>query len=311
MKEEDDAIAAYRRELCEEAHLARADLAEIEDHLRTLAAELRATGMPAGEAIAEAARRLGDPRTVAREHARVRTPFGARLSRARTWSAAVLLLPFVLFAVRTALDLGAATHAGVDAMMAVTLIVGLCTGRTWARPILLGGMAFFLLPTLLALAMWPEPLVYIWLVGQLGVIAFVMPWRRGELAPCGWALALQVWSYGAASLTLGFFYSDTGGGALLVAPAAMVATGAAVAATLGIMLRARWAAIASLAVALPLALAFVELATFEARLPWPNMYRALLLGSMGSAVIASLVASVIGWRHARSTFGSLRNVLRA
>ena len=97
MKDEvEQAIEHYRARLAAEAELARGDLAEIEDHLRTLIDALREDGLPAGEAIVEAARRLGDPRQLAREHARVRTPFGAKLSRARAWSACALLLPYLV-----------------------------------------------------------------------------------------------------------------------------------------------------------------------------------------------------------------------
>src|SRR6266567_2391935 len=52
------------------------------DGRRALVDELQRT-MPAAEALTEAARRLGDPKAIAREHARVRTPFGTKLSRAR------------------------------------------------------------------------------------------------------------------------------------------------------------------------------------------------------------------------------------
>ncbi len=305
----DRAIAAYRAELVAEAELARGDLAEIEDHLRSLIADLRDGGMPAGEAIAEAARRLGDPRRVAREHARVRTPFGTRLSRVRAWSAAALLLPFVVFATANALTSGVPAHVAVEGAMAITLFLGLCARMTWARPIVLGGMAFFMLPTLIALALWPGPLVWMWLAGQLGVIAFVAPWRRGELGPNGWALALQVWSYGAASLALGFTYTGPDGG-LLIAPAAAIAVGAALGATIGIIVRGRWASLASLACAALLAFAIVDLTTLRFRLPHPDVFRFYLVGASASGVIASLAASVIGWRHASSTLGTLRGALR-
>ena len=96
----EDVIATYKRELVAEAELARGDLDEIEDHLRVLATELRDRGMPRIEATIEACRRLGDPRAVAREHARVRSPFGARLSKLRAYSAVALIAPILIQAAR-------------------------------------------------------------------------------------------------------------------------------------------------------------------------------------------------------------------
>lgn len=75
----DEAVGRYRELLAGEVDIGRAALDEIEDHMRSLVADLRATGMPTANAITEAAERLGDPREVAREHARVRTSFGAKL----------------------------------------------------------------------------------------------------------------------------------------------------------------------------------------------------------------------------------------
>lgn len=99
MKDEDSeidaAVAAYTAELQAEAELGRAEVGELEDHLRATIGDLREHGLPASHAIAEAARRLGDPRAVARESARVRSPFGAKLSRARAWSIVALMVPLL------------------------------------------------------------------------------------------------------------------------------------------------------------------------------------------------------------------------
>jgi hypothetical protein len=292
--------AAYRRELCAEAELTGTDLAEIEGDLRELIENLRARGIPLGEAIAEAARRLGDPRRGAREDARVRTPFGAKLSRLRAWSAAALLLPFVGSAMLAALDVGVTTRAGVDASMVIVLFVAVCARLTWARPIVLGGMAFFVLPSLVALVAWPTPIGWMWLAAQLGVMAVLLPWRRRELGPVGWALVAQAWNFGAASLALG--YSRTPDvSSSLIAPAAVLAVACSIAATLGIIMRGRWAAVVSLASAGLLALSLGEL-------PHSDAYRPYVV-FVGSGIVGALAASVFGWRHARSNLGSLRGVL--
>src|ERR1051325_3500616 len=95
MKDVERAVETYKERLAAEAELAPRDVAEIEDHLRTLIEDLRATGVPLGRAIEQAAEGLGAPARLAREHSRVRTPFGARLSRLRAWSALALILPMI------------------------------------------------------------------------------------------------------------------------------------------------------------------------------------------------------------------------
>ena len=116
-------IKAYRRALHTEAEIARGDLDEIEDHLRSLALELRANGLTGLEAVTEAARRIGEPALVAREHARVRSAFGARLTRLRSWGAAALLAPFGVYY--------AATAGGPGAIMWLLLIAALVSRLTW------------------------------------------------------------------------------------------------------------------------------------------------------------------------------------
>jgi len=91
----EDAIAEYRAELLARAELAASDLDELEDHMRAVIDEVLASGAAIGDAIGEARCRLGDPASVAREHARVRSPFGATIhacargaqpqSLARSW----------------------------------------------------------------------------------------------------------------------------------------------------------------------------------------------------------------------------------
>ncbi|HTM20957.1 MAG TPA: hypothetical protein VL172_10630, partial [Kofleriaceae bacterium] len=270
----DRAIQDYCHDLQAEAELARGDLHEIEDHMRSLVDELRGRGLPVGAAIAEAARRLGEPRALAREHARVSSPFGARLSRARAWSAAALLAPMLawlgLYIVPVT---GAFSRAGMELVVGSVLVLALVARRAWARPVLLGGMAFFVLPAALWAALVPgaSPL---WMLWHLGIAAFLAPWRRRELTPAGWALALHVWTYGAAAFALGFQVTTNDGSWNLVAPASQVALGAAMLATAGSLLRARWAALASLLAAAALAAVVFELWGLRFRFDHATAYRA-------------------------------------
>ncbi|NVB77954.1 MAG: hypothetical protein HOV81_06120, partial [Kofleriaceae bacterium] len=104
MKDVDEEIVEYRKRLRAQGELAERDLDELEDHLRELTCELRNAGMSAAEAVTEAARRLGDPRQLAREHARVRSRFGPPLSAGRAWSAAALfVLPNIVWSVSSAI----------------------------------------------------------------------------------------------------------------------------------------------------------------------------------------------------------------
>ena len=300
----DNAIAAYRTQLTAEAELARADLNEIEDHLRTLAAELLSKGLGATEAVAEAARRLGEPRSVAREHARVRTAFGAKLSRGRAWAAALLIAPLL---VTMAISGAGNTDMNPELGAGVLIVLALVARLSWARPILLGGFAFFTLPT----AMWlvsgggASPWWVAWFVG---IVALLTPWHRRELSAAGAALALQVWAFGAASLALAYQYTSPDG-SLPVAPAANIALIAAALATAGGVLRARWAAIGSAIAAIAIGLSLEQMWGLRFRFAHPDVYGAFLFSAIGSGAIASAASAVLGWRSAPSRFGSLRAIL--
>jgi hypothetical protein len=307
--EVDRAIEGYCRELQAEAELARGDVREIEDHMRTLVDDLRERGMPAGAAIAEAARRLGEPRALAREQARVRSPFGARLSRARAWSAAALLVPMLGWLGGYVVPAeGVWSRAGLELVVGSVLVVALIARLAWARPVLLGGMAFFALPAALWAALVPgtSPL---WMVWHLGIVAFLAPWRRRELTGAGWALALHVWAYGAAAFELGFQVTTSDGSWSLVAPAAQVALGAAMLATAGGLLRARWAALASLLAAAALAAVGFELWGLRFRFDHPDAYRAGMLALIGSGALAAAAGAALAWRSARSNLGTTAALL--
>jgi hypothetical protein len=296
-------VAEYRREMLAEAELARGDVAELEDHLRALIDELRTGGMPAAQAIAEAARRLGNPRAVAREHARVRTVFGARLSRLRAWSVVALMLPMLADGLANLRRLPLCNQLEIAFAVVVTLAMVL--RLTWARPILLGGIAFWSGWFVISLVTYPG-VNAAWLVAYGGLFAFLAPWRRGELTGAGAALALQACAFSAASLSLSFEVSSSTG-LELVAPAALIAFVTAVIATAGGVLRARWSALASAVSALTLAIAFEELRHLRFLLGGGPMHAAMLVMIAAGALSAG-VGAVLAWRSAASPLGTLRGI---
>lgn len=303
---DEDLIAKYKADLVGEAELARGDLDEIEDHLRTLADELRERGMPRVEAVREACTRLGDPRAVAREHARVRSPFGARLSRMRALSAAALALPIVISgALKIFPSVGPFSFFGLQILFGAIVTLALVLRLPWARPVVLGGIAFFTMQVAVVTITVPSrnPM---WLVPYLGILAFVMPWRRKELSSSGLAVALHVWAFCAATVALEFQTSE-GTAVYYLAPGATIAFTGAVLATCGTILRARWAILGSLVCAIKL----VECAYVfrPAHFPFPVSAQVTILAMIGSGVIAATIGTILSWRDARSTVGTLHHVL--
>lgn len=303
-------IDAYRRRITRETDIARGDLDEIEEHLRCLVDELRDRGMPAANAVTEAARRLGDPRAVAREHARSRPAFGAPLSGARTISVVLLLVPALAWLAWTVIPVvGVWSRAGAELAFGAILVGALCLRLTWARPILLGGMAFFALLSLVFVGTLPGS-SWPWTLWYVGTIAFLMPWSRRELTPSAMALALNVWAYGAATLAHGFQVWSRDG--IEIVPGAQLALVTAVLATTGAVLRARWAALAAAVSAVALATATTDVAGigFGFGFEHAGLYRAACLALVGSGVVASAIGGVLAWRGARSGLGSLVHVVR-
>lgn len=299
MTEIDHAIESYRAELAAEAELARDDLAELEDHLRTLIDDLRATGLSSEQAITAARQRLGDPALLAREHARVRTPFGARLSRARAFSAGTLFLVYVIaswLAHSPRLDIW--VHmVGIGVVLGVALFARL----SWARAAVAGVVGYNLFDLGLYLVTydgaWLAPQDWMFAALQLGVLAFVMPWRRGEIGPAGYALGLisvmhlasltSMWSVAQLSPELG---TAVGNAAYLVTLLAGV----------GIVMRARWAAaLAALGGGL-----LVVATVVVTRAPHPGSW--LIAESIVVGACAAFACCAISWRTARSSLGTLR-----
>jgi plasmid stabilization system protein ParE len=302
----DQAIEAYRAELMAEAELARGDLEEIEDHMRALIDQLRASG--AIDAIAEARQRLGDPKAIAREHARVRGAFGARLSRTRAWSAAVLMIPILwMYAGSTVAHTGLVSRWGLQLSVGVVLVTALIARLSWARALLLAGLTFYLV--LAGFDSCVGSRSPIDLVLSVGAIGFLAPWRRDEISGAGAALALQVWAYSAASFALIFQYSSPDRMIVPVAGAAQIAFVAAIVATAGAMLRARWSAIAATVSAATLIVALTELWGLHCRLPHPDVRRIEILSLVASGAIAAGAGMILSWRTARTTLGTLRSLV--
>jgi hypothetical protein len=305
---DEDLIAKYKADLVGEAELARGDLDEIEDHLRTLADELRERGMPRVEAVREACTRLGDPRDVAREHARVRSPFGARLSRLRAWSAVALALPILIGgALRIFPSSGPLSLFGLQIVFGAIVTLALAFRLPWARPVVLGGIAFFAMQVAIVTLSVPSRNP-IWLVPYLGIFAFVMPWRRNELSSTGLAIALHVWAFAAASVALEFQTSNTTG-VYYLAPGAMIAFTGAMIATCGTIVRARWAILGSLACAIKLVECAYVFSPPSLRFPMPASAQITILAMIGSGVLAATLGTILSWRDARSTVGTLQHVL--
>lgn len=308
VKHVDDAIAQYRRQLEAEAELAESDLDELEAHLRDLAEELRTAGKPALEAVAEAARRLGDPRELAREHARVRTPFGSPLSRSRALSAAtIFVIPLIVgmltfigapnISMRVWFELGA---LGVVA-------IALAARVTWARAIVLGATLQSLALLLLAPAA-PDPL---YLMCEVGVLAFVAPWRWNEISTAALALALQIWAYGAAAVLLTLQFTAGENGDVLLGPTCATITLICTATgCVASVLRARWSAFASALSAIALFVACGELFMMNFRFDNAFSWQLYLFGAVSTGAVAATVAAVLSWRTTPSLRGTLKYVLR-
>jgi hypothetical protein len=288
----DEAIAAYRKQVSAAADLASGDLDEIEDHLRTLADELRDRGMPAVDAVTEAARRIGDPKLLAREVCRVRSVFGARLSRARTWSVIALLAPmFVLLGIATYPYAGLVSRYMAECVAGLALLVALACGAGWARPILLGGMAYFLLPTVASVVSFGESPLYI--VWHVGVLAFLAPWRRRDLTKLGAGLAGYIWAYGAASYMLMFQYSSSDGSQGYMMPAAWVALIASSVAAFAAMMRSRLSSVAGGIAALALGATMYQMLGIHFRLPHAALMAVIMYGGVAIAMAAAASSSVV------------------
>ena len=309
MSEEiDRAVRRYRDELSAEVELAERDLDEIEDHLRSLTEELREGGLPTAAALAEACRRLGDPRPLAREHARVRSPFGIRLSRLRAWSAAALLMPFL---VSSALSDPANPHGLLELVLGAALVAALVARLSWARPLIVGA----LVPSIawLAFAVWvvdAPARLEAQAACYLGALFILLPWRLGEITRSALPLVLLGPAYGAAAIVFDLQLTRPDGTTFGQTTAIVAFAGVLLGAG-GALLRARWAALAAAAAALALSGSTLRIWPLEPRLAHGGVFRVMLLASLALGALASAAAAALAWRHARSTLGNLEGLRKA
>lgn len=122
--------------------------------------------------------------------------------------------------------------------------------------------------------------------------------------------ALSVWTFAAARVALGFSMT-TPDGWQLMAPGAELAFVAAVVATCGGIVRARWAALASLIAATGCALASAQVSgplTMRVSAMRPEVFRIGILALVGSGALAAVLTAVVGWKTARTTLGTLRAI---
>jgi hypothetical protein len=312
------AIATYRAELAAEATLRADDLDEVEEHLRALVADLRTAGAAPDVAFAEAVRRLGDPRAIAREYAHVRPTFGATLSRPRAWSAVVLLAAMLIFDI-VIRDLEVLSLFW-PVLMAT--MVGLAARRTWARALALGWALFVISDSLfwvwsfhgVVVPTWyPPPLAEavqlkhmaprFFLMASVGMAAFLIPWRRGEMSQAGWALALLAVAYVGVDNAYGMSPTPAEIGDLF--HAGVLALCCFAVGGLGLVLRARWGS-AVLCLGAAAVLPSVVQRSFEQG----GWYISLMHHDATSlvAIVAMLAAARLSWRTARPGRGTLRGL---
>jgi hypothetical protein len=307
VKDVDAEIEEYRRRLRAERKIAESDLDELEDHLRELTNQLLTEGKPAAEAVTEAARRLGDPRQLARELARVRSPFGVPLSPGRALIGAVLfVLPFIRvlaeYYTRPGLAVGDIPFRFWFVLAVfVVLAVALATRMTWARAVVLG-VTMQTLTIYLGMPYGADPFGWI---TRLGGLALVMPWRRTEYSLAAINLALQAWACGSAWIALASQLAPSDA-VLLRSVCGTIALVCAAAGCIGTVRGARWSAITSAVSALALFIALGALSTAQFHRGDALEWQVHVFGAVGSGAIAATVAAVLGWRTTRSLVGPLQ-----
>lgn len=306
MKDIDAEIEEYRKRIRAEGKLAESDLDELEDHLRELTDELLTAGKPAAEAVTEAARRLGDPRQLAREHARVRSPFGVPLSTGRALSgAALFMLPFIALNADLDTELELSLSACLAAAVLAVIVIALAARMPWARAVTLG---VTLQSLSVGLVVPHAPSALIWIT-DLGLLAFIMPWRRTEISFAAIILALQTWAC-VSGLTALLWVPGPDGALSLRSVSGTIALVCALAGCIGTARRARWSALTSAVSALALFGALTTLTTFPFNLGDTGELQPMPYGAVGSGAIAATVAAVLSWRTTRSLVGPLQRAMR-
>ena len=142
---------------------------------------------------------------------------------------------------------------------------------------------------------------------KVGAFIFVVPWRRRELAPAGYAIVLLAWAYHGVS-ELAMHQLTSPGQVPFVAPGLSIAFVGTLMAGLGVLLRARWAVIAAAAAAVGLALGYAEVRTLTFRFADPTLVQIQVLGAIAAGAVAAALAAVVSWRSARSTLGTVAHI---
>lgn len=305
----DREIQRYRSEMARSTNVGRADLDEVEDHLRDLTAELRGRGMPAMDAVAEAARRLGEPTEVGREHARVRTAFGGALPTLRMVPAA-LFFSAALF-IKFAHDLPVnvlAWKSGIEVSFGLVMVFALLSKTPWARPAMLGFALFQAIDIARLDIATPDLLPVTKVTGVLwfGAAAFLAPWNRRELAAEGVALTLQVYAFGMALVHLWFFIPESEQfTTAYYAPLGLLAIGACAASAFALVHRIRAGAIAALVAGVALIVEWGR----QYSVGWvsDSYVTETLLVQVGAGVLSLLVAAI----SLRGVRGTMRGWGRA
>jgi hypothetical protein len=306
--EVEHAVGAYRAELEAGADYSAADLDELEDHLRALIEVERLCGRTTAEAVEAARARLGAPAELAREHARVRSPFGARIGRARAWSAAALLIPFLFVAIADIAQKGTLlSPTTVEVVLGCALLAALVARLSWARMFIAGSLA----SSLVWMLGWSVAYGAQWfplrIVCHAGALAFLLPWSRREVTPAGAALGLLGPAYGGATSLVAVQLTSQNGDAIapwlgLLAVALVLLTG------LGALLRSRWTVGAALAATSVLILGFIRVWPLSPRFADPASFRALILGSIALGAASCIASASIARRNARTFAGTLRGL---
>lgn len=308
----DATITRYLASARAGAALDEADLAELDDHLRTSVLALRRDGVPPAEAAATACARLGEPALVARELARVRTRWGTPLPWPRAVAAVAVLAPTIVVAMATARDAHTLSLFGVAGVGALIGCLGLVFGRTALRSLMFGGVASYAAVMVALVADgWRtgavERATVLQSAAAVAATGLLAPWSRRELSRAGWALALQGTTLlGTAMLASFALWLDRYVPGQTLLP--LMATGLAVVAAVGLGLGARWGSVLVLVVAALDAVAMARfapaaLALMPAGAPaWFFIQLDLVLGG----IVAAAVAAWLAWPGARRGGGTWR-----
>jgi hypothetical protein len=202
---------------------------------------------------------------------------------------------------------------GINLVIATAVMLGLLARTSWARAILVGALSWLMVDRAIGWAgagLPADRLEIVRIACLAGAFVFVVPWRRRELAAPGYAIALLAWAYHGANVVSSFQLS--GPDQLpLTDLAGSIAFFATLAAGLGVLVRGRWAAVASIAASVALVIAYTELRTRTFHTATPTLSAFLWLGAVLAGAAAAGIAAILAWRTSRGSLGTLRHVIDA